>query len=207
MYSDKIELFIDGQWMPGADRIEAPIVNPATGERIASLACAGAVDLDMALDASARAFEQWKTTTAAHRWEILNRAASLIDERKANIARVLTTENGKTVSEATGELGFCVNATRWYAEESKRAYGRVIPSRHPAVRQTVLKEPVGPALGFAAWNFPAGNVTLKIAAALAAGCSIIVKPSDETPMATPNCSTYGRSNCSRQDGRIMTIRV
>ena len=181
MYSRQIQLFIDGQWNDGSEGVTSPIVNPATGEQIASLACASSEDLDRALDSSAHAFALWKTTTAIQRWQVIARAANLIGERKADIARVLTTENGKTLAEAEGELGFCVDAVHWYAEEAKRAYGRVIPSRHPAVRQTVLKEPVGPALGFAAWNFPAGNVTLKIAAALAAGCSIIVKPSDETP--------------------------
>lgn len=153
-------------------------MNPATGEAIAALSCAGTSE---ALNAADRAFAVWRTTTAVQRWEILGRAASLIDERKESISKVLTIENGKTLSEAFGELGSCVDAIRWYAEEGKRAYGRVIPSRHPAVRQPVVKEPVGSALGFSAWNFPAGNVTLKIAAALAAGCSIIMKPSDETP--------------------------
>ena len=181
MYSEKIKLFIDGQWVQGSQQLELPIVNPATGEIVSMLACASASDLDRALDASARAFEHWKQTTAAQRWEVLSTAAGLLNSRKAHIANILTIENGKTLSEAAGELAFCVDAIRWYAEEAKRAYGRVIPSRNPSVRQTVLKEPVGPALGFAAWNFPAGNVTLKIAAALAAGCSIIVKPSDETP--------------------------
>jgi succinate-semialdehyde dehydrogenase/glutarate-semialdehyde dehydrogenase len=180
MYPKDVQLFIDGQWV-GGGAAQMPIVNPATGEAVASLACASASDLDRALGAAARAFKAWKVRTAADRFEVLSKAAALIDARKADIARVLTIENGKTLAEATGEVGFCADATRWYAEEGKRAYGRVIPSRHPAVRQTVLKEPVGPALGFAAWNFPAGNVTLKIAAALAAGCSIIVKPSDETP--------------------------
>ena len=181
MYPQDVQLLIDGQWTAGSERAQSPIVNPATGETVASLACASTADLDRALDAAARAFKLWKTKTASDRFEVLGRAAALIDARKTEIARILTIENGKTLAEALGEVGFCAEATRWYAEEGKRAYGRVIPSRHPAVRQTVLKEPVGPALGFAAWNFPAGNVTLKIAAALAAGCSIIVKPSDETP--------------------------
>jgi len=181
MYPKSVQLFIDGVWSYGSDGTLSNVVNPATGEPIGTLAHATATDLDRALDASARAFERWKATTAAQRFEILSLAASLINERNAQIATILTLENGKTLREATGEVGFCVNAVRWYAEEAKRAYGRIIPSRDSAVRQSVVKEPVGPALGFAAWNFPAGNVTLKIAAALAAGCSIIIKPSDETP--------------------------
>jgi len=179
MYKDKIQLFIDGQWVDGPDQKE--IVNPATGKTIGALASAGTADLDSALIAADRAFNQWKTSTAAHRWEILSRAADFLSQRKNAVATIVTMENGKTLSEALGEVAFCVDAIRWYAEEGKRLYGRVIPSRNPAVRQTVIKEPVGPALGFAAWNFPAGNVTLKIAGALAAGCSVIIKPSDETP--------------------------
>lgn len=179
MYTDKIQLFIDGQWIDGDDR--KPIVNPATGQTIGLLESAGPAALDRALTAVERAFNVWKITTAAYRWDILSRAADLLVERKDRVATILTMENGKTLNEALGEVLFCADAIRWYAEEGKRLYGRVVPSRHAAVRQTVVKEPVGPALGFAAWNFPAGNVTLKIAGALAAGCTIIVKPSDETP--------------------------
>jgi len=181
MYNEKIELLIDGAWRQGSDGETLPLLNPATGSEIALIPCATAEDLDAALNASKRAFEDWKQLTAAQRWTFLSKAADLLDARKPEIARILTEENGKSLNEANGEVGFCVDAIRWYAEEGKRAYGRIIPSRNPLVRQSVFKEPVGPALGFAAWNFPAGNVALKIAGALAAGCSIIVKPSNETP--------------------------
>src|SRR6195952_5911393 len=181
MYNEKIELLIDGAWRQGSDGETLPLLNPATGSEIALIPCASIEDLDRALNATQRAFEEWKQLTAAQRWTLLSKAADLLDARKPEIARILTEENGKSLNEANGEVGFCVDAIRWYAEEGKRAYGRIIPSRNPLVRQSVLKEPVGPALGFAAWNFPAGNVALKIAGALAAGCSIIVKPSNETP--------------------------
>jgi succinate-semialdehyde dehydrogenase/glutarate-semialdehyde dehydrogenase len=181
MYSQAIKLLIDGEWRSASDGQVKPVINPATGEILASVASASSNDLDRALEAAARGFEHWKATTAAYRWEILSKAADLIEERKNEIAHILTLENGKPTSEAKGEVQFCADATRWYAEEGKRAYGRIIPARDPSVRQMVMKEPVGPVLGFAAWNFPGGNVALKIAAALAAGCSIIIKPSDETP--------------------------
>ncbi len=181
MYSEKLEMLIDGQWVQGSEGDVLPLFNPAYGQEIASVPCASKQDLDRALDSSARAFQIWKKKPAADRWEILSKAADLIENRKAEIARTLTIENGKALAEAMGEVQFCADATRWYAEEGKRAYGRIIPARSIDVRQMAFKEPVGPALGFAAWNFPAGNVTLKIAAALAAGCTIIVKPSDETP--------------------------
>jgi succinate-semialdehyde dehydrogenase/glutarate-semialdehyde dehydrogenase len=181
MSATKLEMLIDGKWSGASDGGKGPVYNPATAAVIAYVPHATKEDLDRALVASGRAFKEWKKTTAAERFKILSIAADLIEERMAEISRVLTMENGKTLAEAAGEIQFCADAVRWYAEEAKRAYGRVIPARASDIRQLVLKEPVGPALGFAAWNFPGGNVTLKIAAALAAGCSIIVKPSDETP--------------------------
>lgn len=181
MYGEKLELLIDGEWVGADVRDSVALINPADGSELARLPRATKSDLDRALDASGRAFKSWKRTTAAHRWEILSRAADLIEARNSDISRTLTMENGKSLTEANGEVQFCADATRWYAEEGKRAYGRIIPSRNLDVRQLAFKEPVGPALGFAAWNFPGGNVTLKIAAALAAGCTIIIKPSDETP--------------------------
>lgn len=181
MFNEKIELLIDGAWCLGSEGETLPLLNPATGKEIATIPCASIEDLDRVLNATQRAFEEWKQLTAAQRWTLLSKAADLLEVRKQEISRVLTQENGKSLQEAIGEVQFCVDAIRWYAEEGKRAYGRIIPARNPLVRQSVLKEPVGPALGFAAWNFPAGNVALKIAGALAAGCSIIVKPSNETP--------------------------
>jgi succinate-semialdehyde dehydrogenase/glutarate-semialdehyde dehydrogenase len=111
----------------------------------------------------------------------MSKAADLIEARKSEIARTLTIENGKALAEATGEVQFAADATRWYAEEGKRAYGRIVPARVPGVRQMVLKEPVGPVAAFAAWNFPASNAIRKISGALGAGCSIILKPAEETP--------------------------
>ena len=181
MYAEKLAMLIDGEWVGVDVRDSIPLLNPATGDELARMPRATKDDLDRALAASDRAFKSWKRTTAAHRWEVLSKAADLIEERKEQIARTLTLENGKSLAEARGETQFCADATRWYAEEGKRAYGRIIPSRNTDVRQMAFKEPVGPALGFAAWNFPGGNVALKMAAALAAGCTIIVKPSEETP--------------------------
>lgn len=180
-YTETLQLLVDGTWCQGSEGNTLPLQNPATGAVIASIPCASTEDLDRALQATQRAFESWKGLTAQERWAYLSKAADLLAERNAELSRTLTQENGKSLKEASGELYFCVDAIRWYAEEGKRAYGRIIPARSPNVRQSVLREPVGPALGFAAWNFPAGNVALKIAGALAAGCSIIIKPSNETP--------------------------
>ncbi|ATN37054.1 NAD-dependent succinate-semialdehyde dehydrogenase (plasmid) [Rhizobium sp. ACO-34A] len=181
MYSEKLELLIDGVWSAGSEGKGEDLINPATGEVLARLPHASAADLDRALEASAKGFKVWKAMTAQQRAVIMNKAADLIEARKNEIARTLTQENGKPLAEATGEVQFSADATRWYAEEGKRAYGRIVPARLPGVRQMVFKEPIGPVAAFAAWNFPASNVIRKIAGALGAGCSIILKPAEETP--------------------------
>ncbi|OBZ94771.1 aldehyde dehydrogenase [Pararhizobium polonicum] len=181
MFSEKIELLIDGQWLQGSDGKTEPLINPATEEVLATVPHATLADLDRALDASAKGFKVWKAMTAMQRAVIMNKAADHIEQCKDAIARILTLENGKAIGEATGEVQFAADATRWYAEEGKRAYGRIIPARLPGVRQMMFKEPVGPVVAFAAWNFPASNVIRKISGALGAGCSIILKPAEETP--------------------------
>ncbi|WP_296747148.1 NAD-dependent succinate-semialdehyde dehydrogenase [Mesorhizobium sp.] len=181
MYSEKVELLIAGVWRGGSEGKSEPLINPANEEVLAEVPHASVADLDEALTAAAQGFKTWKAMTAQQRWVIMSKAADLIEQRKAEIARVLTMENGKSLAEATGEVQFAADATRWYAEEGKRAYGRIVPARLPGVRQMVLKEPVGPVAAFAAWNFPASNTIRKIAGALGAGCSIILKPAEETP--------------------------
>lgn len=181
MYSEKIELLINGEWRQGSEGRSEPLINPATEEVLAHVPHASLADLDEALAASAKGFKVWKSMTAMQRWAIMDKAAALIEQRRDVIARTLTMENGKSLAEATGEVQFAADATRWYAEEGKRAYGRIIPARLPGVRQMVLKEPVGPVAAFAAWNFPSSNVIRKISGALGAGCSIILKPAEETP--------------------------
>lgn len=181
MYDIALKLLINGEWRDGSEGKSEPVLNPATGEVLGQLPHASVADLDEALAAAAAGFKVWKTKTAQERYVIMMKAADLIDQRKEAIGRILTLENGKPLAEAVGEVAFSADATRWYAEEGKRAYGRIVPARLPGVRQIVLKEPVGPVLGFAAWNFPASNVIRKISGALGAGCSIIVKPAEETP--------------------------
>ena len=181
MYSEKVELLIAGVWRKGSEGKSEPLINPANEEVLAEVPHASLADLDEALAAAAQGFRVWKAMTAQQRWVIMSKAADLIEQRKAEIARTLTMENGKALAEATGEVQFAADATRWYAEEGKRAYGRIVPARLPGVRQMVLKEPVEPVAAFAAWNFPASNTIRKIAGALGAGCSIILKPAEETP--------------------------
>lgn len=181
MYPEKLELLIAGEWCQGSEGVQEAVINPATEEVIAQVPHASASDLDRALAASADGFKVWKKTPANQRQKIMYEAASLMEQRIDTIARTLTMEMGKPLFESKIELQFAIEVLRWYAEEGKRAYGRIIPSRSPGVRQMVVKEPVGPACAFVAWNFPANNAMRKIGAALGAGCSILIKPSEETP--------------------------
>lgn len=181
MYDIALKLLINGEWRDGSEGKSEPVLNPANGEVLGQLPHASIADLDDALAGAATGFKVWKSKTAQERYVIMMKAADLIEQRKDAIGRILTLENGKPLAEAVGEVVFSADATRWYAEEGKRAYGRIVPARLPGVRQIVHKEPVGPVLGFAAWNFPASNVIRKISGALGAGCSIIVKPAEETP--------------------------
>lgn len=181
MYPEKLELLIAGEWCQGSEGTQEDVINPATEEMIAQVPHASAADLDRALAASADGFKIWKKTPAVQRQKIMSDAANLMEQRIDTIARTLTMEMGKPLSESKIELGFAIEVLRWYAEEGKRAYGRMIPSRIPGVRQMVIKEPIGPACAFVAWNFPANNAMRKIAGALGAGCSMLIKPSEETP--------------------------
>jgi succinate-semialdehyde dehydrogenase/glutarate-semialdehyde dehydrogenase len=181
MYDEKIELLIDGKFRQSGDGRTCDLINPATEEVLAQVPLATDQDLADATAAAKRGFKVWKAMTALQRYDILMKAAALIEQRKERIGRILTLENGKPLGEAVPEVQFAADATRWYAEEGKRAYGRIIPARMPGVRQMSLREPVGPVVAFAAWNFPASNVIRKIAGALGAGCSIVVKPAEETP--------------------------
>lgn len=181
MYDEKIELLIGGVWRPASDGREQDLINPATEQVLAKVPLASQADIEDALAAAAAGFKSWRAMTAQQRYQIMMKAADLIQEREQQIGRILTLENGKPLAESVPEVRFSADVTRWYAEEGKRAYGRIVPARLPGVRQMVFKEPVGPVVAFAAWNFPASNVIRKIAGAMGAGCSVIVKPAEETP--------------------------
>lgn len=174
-------LLIDGERVSGKGRDVHPVLDPATGEMIGELPLATAADMDRALESSARAFRLWRATAAWDRAAILKRAADLLRERVEPIATNMTREEGKTLTEARGEVLISAEIFEWCAEEGKRVYGRVVAPRHAGQRQLVLKEPVGPVAAFSPWNFPAITPARKIAAALASGCSIILKPAEETP--------------------------
>jgi succinate-semialdehyde dehydrogenase/glutarate-semialdehyde dehydrogenase len=161
-----------------------PVVNPATGKEIGRVAHAGRPDLDRALEAAQKGFEVWRDMVPAERSKIMRKAAAFMRERAAEIALLLTQEQGKPLVEAKGEAMAAADIIEWFAEEGFRVYGRVVPSRASlAIRQMVLKDPVGPVAAFTPWNFPINQVVRKVGAALAAGCSILVKAPEETPAA------------------------
>lgn len=180
MYQDTL-LHVAGQWRPAATGATIPVVNPATEEIVGTVVHATVDDLAEAVAAANAGFSRWRKVSPLERSKVMRRAAALLREREATIARLMTIEQGKPLSEASMEVRAAADIIEWFAEESRRAYGRVIPARAEGVYQLSLREPVGPVAAFAPWNFPINQVVRKLSAALAAGCSIIVKPSEETP--------------------------
>ncbi|MGE0152969.1 MAG: NAD-dependent succinate-semialdehyde dehydrogenase [Reyranellaceae bacterium] len=175
------QLFIDGAWTPGQGGKTLDVANPATGETIGTVAHASKADLDRALQAAARGFQAWKKVSAFERAKVLRKAADIIRTRADEIGRIMTMEQGKPVVEAKMEALAAGDLIDWFAEEARRTYGRVIPARADGVYQLVVKEPVGPVAAFTPWNFPINQAVRKCSAALAAGCSIILKGPEETP--------------------------
>ncbi len=176
------KLFINGQWQDAADGKTLAVFNPATGKEIGRVAHAAKVDLDKALAAALEGFETWRDMTAADRSKIMRKAAGFMRERAEAIGRLLTQEQGKPLVEAKGEALAAADIIEWFAEEGFRVYGRIVPPRgNLAIRQMVLKDPVGPVAAFTPWNFPINQVVRKVGAALSAGCSMLVKAPEETP--------------------------
>ena len=175
------QLFINGEWRAARSGRTMPVVNPASGDTIGTLAFAERADLDEALEAAARGFDTWKRVSAYERSKIMRKAANLLRERIDHVAMLMTMEQGKTIAEAKAEIHNGADTIDWFAEEGRRTYGRVIPARAEGIYQLVVKEPVGPVAAFTPWNFPINQIVRKLSAALAAGCSIIVKAPEETP--------------------------
>ena len=176
----ELAMHIDGEWVGVGERRVHQVRNPATGQVLGDLPLADAADLDRALEAAAKGFKLWRATPADQRARVLKKAADLMRERVEHIARIATMEEGKTLGESRIETNVTANWLEFAGEEAKRSYGRVLvrPTGH---RHMVLKEPVGPVAAFAPWNFPIGNPGRKLAAPIAAGCSVILKPAEESP--------------------------
>jgi succinate-semialdehyde dehydrogenase/glutarate-semialdehyde dehydrogenase len=174
-------LLIDNEWCDAASGKTLDVINPATGKPIGKVAHAGIADLDRALAAAQKGFAAWRKVPANERAAIMRKAAALVRERAPEIGRVMTLEQGKPFAEARIEVLSAADIIEWFADEGRRVYGRVVPSRNLAAQALVLKEPVGPVAAFTPWNFPVNQVVRKLCAALATGCSFLVKAPEETP--------------------------
>lgn len=178
---DSLHLFINGEWIAARERDTAPVVNPATLQELGRVPLATAADLEQALQTAKRAFDVWRNTVPAERARILKDGANLIRERATHISELLTLEEGKPLAESRDEVLRAAEYFEWFAEEARRIDGRVVPSNRPGVQQLVKKQAIGPVAAFTPWNFPAITPARKLSAALAAGCSVIIKPGEESP--------------------------
>ena len=180
---EKLALYIDGEFCEGEGRVEQAVLDPATGQTIGKLPHASRADLDRALAAAQRAFTTWRHVSPNERGALLRKVGQLSRDRSQEIGRNITLDQGKPLPEAVSEVLRCADHCDWHAEECRRIYGRVIPPRLPNVRQFVLREPIGVCAAFTPWNFPFNQAIRKIAAAIAAGCTIILKGPEDSPSA------------------------
>jgi acyl-CoA reductase-like NAD-dependent aldehyde dehydrogenase len=178
----KYKQLIGGEWLDASNGRTWDVLNPATEEVVRSVPFGNAEDCRMAIGAAAAAFPNWSQKTPYERAAHLKRAAELMRERNADLAHTTVLECGKPLPQAKAEWGVAADLFEWFAEEAKRAYGRLVPSRNAAKRQLVIKQPVGVVGMITAWNFPAYNVARACAAALAAGCTVVMRPSEYTPL-------------------------
>lgn len=174
--------YLNGQWRPAISGRVYPVVNPATGETLAAVPDMAPDDTQLAIAAADAAFSAWSRTTAAYRAELLKRWHRLLLENEADLARLLTAEQGKPLAEALGEIRYGASFIEWFAEEARRAYGDVVPAQEADKRILVLRQPVGVAGIITPWNFPNAMLARKMAPALAAGCTLVIKPAEATPL-------------------------
>jgi succinate-semialdehyde dehydrogenase / glutarate-semialdehyde dehydrogenase len=180
-YLETLEHYINGAWVHPTSGKTQEVINPSTSVSLGKLGHASKADLDKALAAAVAGFNTWRRVSAFERSKIMRKAADLLRSRADQIANILSLEQGKLLAEAKIEIFSSADIIDWFAEEGRRAYGRVIPARADGVRNTVLMEPVGPVAGFSPWNFPVLQAARKVGGALAAGCSIVIKCPEETP--------------------------
>ena len=182
MTSDTARMYIDGKWVHARGGATFDVVNPADSSVVATVSDAGPSEAQRAVEAAHGAFREWSARPARERAQVLLNIQSLMEERRDVLARLITTENGKPLEEARKEVQFALAYFGWFAEQARRVTGEWVPSPHAGKRTWVLRQPVGPVAAVTPWNFPATMVTRKIAPALAAGCSVVLKPSPATPL-------------------------
>ncbi|KGD95007.1 NAD-dependent succinate-semialdehyde dehydrogenase [Rhizobium sp. YS-1r] len=176
-----VKLFINGEWRDAIGGETLPVIDPATEEVIGKIAHARKSDLDLALEAAEKGFKIWRDTAAFERSKLMRKAADIMRSRVDEIAFMMTREQGKPLAQAKMEVMGGADTIDWFAEEARRTYGQIIPARFSGVAQMAIKMPVGPVAAFTPWNFPINQIVRKLSAALATGCSIIVKAPEETP--------------------------
>ena len=185
------QAFVDGRWIDADSGETFPVNNPANGEEIARVPRMGAGETRRALEAAEAAFPGWRARTAADRARILRRWADLMLEHLDDLALLLTLEQGKPLVESEAEIRYAASFLEWFGEEGKRVYGDTIPSPLPDRRILVLKQPVGVSAGITPWNFPSAMPTRKAAPALAAGCTMVLKPAEQTPLSALAVAALG----------------
>ena len=178
----RTDLFIDGAWVPGGTGRRLDVTDPGTGEVIARMAEADEADVRRAVDAAVAAAPGWAAMSAPERSRVMRRWFDLIVDNADDLATILTAEQGKPWAEARGEILYGAGFVEWYAEEAKRLYGEVIPTNNPSRRLLTLRQPIGVTAAITPWNFPSAMILRKAGPALAAGCPMIIKPADETPL-------------------------
>jgi succinate-semialdehyde dehydrogenase/glutarate-semialdehyde dehydrogenase len=178
----RTEAYINGEWVAADSGARLPVTNPATGERLADVAKAGAAETRRAIEAAEIAMVSWRQLPAKQRAQIMRRWFELIMENQEDLAQIMTLEQGKTVAESRGEVAYGASYIEWYAEQAKRVDGDIIPAPSSDKRIVCIKQPVGVCASITPWNFPNAMITRKAAPALAAGCTIVIKPASETPL-------------------------
>lgn len=176
----KTDAFVNGVWVRGTGRF--PVLDPATGQTLAEVANLGAADTEAALRAADAAWPAWRTKTAKERGAILMKWFALLHQHADDLARIMTAEQGKPLAEAKGEVGYGASFIEWFAEEGRRVYGETIPTTDNTKRYLVIKQPMGVCAAITPWNFPIAMITRKVAPALAAGCPVVIKPAEQTPL-------------------------
>ncbi|WP_276469448.1 NAD-dependent succinate-semialdehyde dehydrogenase [Priestia filamentosa] len=177
----KQRIYVDGNWI-GENLESLTVINPATLEEIATVPKAGKQETKEAINAAAAAFPHWSSLTAAERSHYLRKLFTLMQDHEEELAKVMTLEMGKPLSESVGEVRYAASFIEWYAEEGKRIYGETIPAARNNQRMVVLKQPIGVVAAITPWNFPAAMITRKLGPALASGCTIVIKPASATPL-------------------------
>ncbi|PIC64615.1 succinate-semialdehyde dehydrogenase (NADP(+)) [Sporosarcina sp. P13] len=178
---DIVHMMIEGKWI-GSDLPTIDVVNPATGKIIATVPKGGADEAAQAVDAASQALAEWSARSAYERSALLMKWHALIEQHEDSLAKTMTTEQGKPLAEALGEIRYANGFISWYAEEGKRIYGETIPASQSSKRLFVHKQPVGVVAAITPWNFPAAMITRKVGPALAAGCTVVMKPASQTPL-------------------------